>query len=278
MYRKPFIDMYLKNGFDFDEAKSEVDFALDILFNYTYKDFMLSKSLEDWQKIKLRKIIQQRVSSRKPIQQLLGQAYFFGRRFFVNEYTLIPRPETELLVKNVLELALNYNAPQILDIGSGTGCIALTCVLENDKLTADSVDISPQAIEMSKKNALFHNVLKRVNFFESDLFENINKKYDIIVSNPPYIPLKDKKNLQIEVKDFDPKLALFSKDEKGLEFYEKIISKAGGYLEDKGYVLFEMGFGQARDIKTLFEQYEFNTVKIEKDFNSIERVIVAQKK
>ena len=277
MYRKPFIDIYLKNGFDFDEAKSEVDFVLDVLFNYSYKDFMLSKKLKDWQRDKLVKIIQERVSTRKPIQQIIGQAYFCARKFFVNEYTLIPRPETEILVKNVLELASKYDKPKILDIGCGTGCIALTCVMENKNITADAIDVSEQALEISQKNALFHNILERINFFKSDLFENVGKKYDIIVSNPPYIPLKDKENLQTEVRNFDPELALFTEDEKGIEFYEKIISKAKNYLNDSGFLAFEIGINQAKDITLLIEKFGCKLIKIEKDFNNIERVIIAQK-
>ena len=159
MYRKNFIEEYLKNNFTFEEARSEVDYALDVLFNYTYKEYMLGKSLTDWQIIKLEKVINERINTSKPIQQIIGQAYFYGRKFFVNEYTLIPRPETELVVKEVLKICEEENGiKKILDIGSGTGCIGITLALENSGLEIKSVDVCSEALEISKKNALIHNV------------------------------------------------------------------------------------------------------------------------
>lgn len=276
MYRKLYIDIYLKNGFEFDEAKNEVDFALDTLFNFTYRDYMLDKQLENWQISKLIKVITERVTTRRPIQQIIGQAFFFGRRFFVNEYTLVPRPETELLVSKSLELIKDNQNPQILDIGTGTGCIPLTIAMENKNVYIDSVDISPEAIETAKKNALFHNILSNVKFFKSDLFENVEKKYNLIVSNPPYIPLKDKETLQIEVREFDPPTALFTKDEAGVEFYEEIILKAKDYLLENGYIAFELGFNQANLVKEMLETNNYTDINIIKDYNSIERIITAK--
>ena len=185
MYRKIFIDKYLKQGFDFDEAKSEVDFALDVLFRYTYKDFMLGKVLENWQITKLHKVFDERVSTRRPIQQIVGQAFFYGKKYFVSGDTLIPRPETELLVSEVLSISKTMENPKILDIGSGSGCIPISLVLENPQISADSVDISRAAIEIAEKNALLHNIYDKVRFIQSDLFEKVEGKYNIIVSNPP---------------------------------------------------------------------------------------------
>ncbi len=277
MYRKPFIDIYIKYGFSFEEAKAEVDFALDTLFNYSYKDFVMNKPLPDWQIDKINKIIQERVITRKPIQQIIGMAFFYGRKFFVNEYTLIPRPETEILVSEVLKLAKQYETPEILDIGTGTGCIPITLIIENMKVIADSVDISNEALETARKNALFHNIFNNLSFFKSDLFENVNKKYDIIVSNPPYIPLKDKDTLQIEVRDFDPPKALFTNDDLGVEYYEKIIKQANNYLKDNGYIAFELGINQADSVANIFKDNGYTVKDIIKDFNNIKRVIIAQR-
>ncbi len=276
MYRKNFLDIYIKNNFDFDMAKSEIDFAIDILFNYSYKDFILGKTLTNWQIDKLNNIFEQRCKTNKPIQQIIGMAYFYGYKFFVNEYTLIPRPETELLVNEVLKLSDNFVNAKILDIGTGTGCIPITLALKNKNIISDAVDISLEALETSKKNALFHNIHNRIHFFKSDLFNNVKDKYNIIVSNPPYIPLKDKESLQIEVKNFEPPLALFTKDDMGIEFYEKIITCAYKYLSDNGFLAFEIGINQSKSIINILKDNKYNDIQIFKDDNNIDRVIIAK--
>ena len=277
MYRKPFIKEYTENGLTFEEAMSEVDFAADVMFNFTSKDFLLGKTLEDWQFEKLKKVIEQRTKIKQPLQQILGQAYFYNRKFFVNEHTLIPRPETELLVSEVLNLSKQFENPQILDIGTGTGCIPITLCLENNQIQADSVDISEDAIEVAKKNALFHNVYDSVKFLKSDLYQNITKQYNIIVSNPPYIPLKDKETLQFEVKNFDPPTALFAKDDLGIEFYDRIIEDIHSYLLPDGYLCFEIGINQCNEIEILLKQAKMRNIKVIKDYNNIERIIISQK-
>ncbi len=276
MYIKSFVDSYISGGFDFNEAKSEIDFALEVLFGYTYKDFLLNKKLDNNQIIKAQKVFDERAKSKRPIQQILGRAFFYGRIFFVNEYTLIPRPETELLVNEVLGIAQNFKRAEILDIGTGTGCIGISLMLENSEIKADMIDIQSEALEIAKKNALFHNIIQGADFIQSDLFKKINKKYDIIVSNPPYIPIKEKENLQIEVKDFDSPIALFAKDEEGIEFYERIITDAKKYLKENGYIAFELGINQSQKVSNLLKENRFYDIKIEKDYNSIDRIITAK--
>lgn len=276
MYIKSFINAYLNNKFTIEEAKSEIDFVLDVLFNFKYKDFLLGKTLEQWQITKIEKVIEERVTTKRPIQQILGQSFFYGRRFFVDNSTLIPRPETELLVSEVIALSTEFEKPVILDIGTGTGCISITLILENNNITAHCVDVSSSAIEIAKKNALFHNILTNIDFIKSNLFENVNQKYDIIVSNPPYIPIKEKDNLQIEVKDYDPALALFAYDDLGIEFYKNIIENSKNYLKNSGYLAFELGINQACYVKKLFVENNYKDIKIIKDYNSIERIIIAK--
>ena len=277
MYRKIFIDKYLKNKFDFEEAVSEVDFALETLFNFTYKDFMLGKKLEKWQLAKITSVIDERVSTRRPIQQIIGQANFCSFHFFVNASTLIPRPETEILVEEALKIAKENNLTKVLDIGTGSGCIPISMVLKDKNITAHAVDISKDALETAKRNALLHNVYEKIKFYQSDVFDEVEEKFDIIISNPPYIPLKDKDTLQIEVKDYDPPSALFTNDDDGIEFYEEIISNAKAFLLPNGYLIFELGKGQHEKVSALLKMYGFREIKIIKDLNSIERVIISQK-
>lgn len=277
MYRKIFIDKYLTNNFDFNEAVSEVDFAFETLFNFTYKDFMLGKQLASWQLARITSVIDERVSTHRPIQQIIGQANFYSHHFFVNESTLIPRPETEILVEEALKIIEKNNLTKILDIGTGSGCIPISIVLNNKNVTAHAVDISKQALNTAERNALLHNVYDRINFYYSDVLENVKEKFDIIISNPPYIPLKVKETLQIEVKDFDPPSALFTNDEDGIEFYEEIISNAEDFLLPNGYLIFELGKGQHEKVSTLLREYGFRGIYVIKDLNSIERVIISQK-
>ncbi len=277
MYRNAFIDIYLKNGFSEEEAKSEIDFAIETLFNYKYANFLLGKHLDSTQTAKLEKIFNERVQTHRPIQQIVGQAFFYGKKFFVDENTLIPRPETELLVFAATDIAKKIENPKILDIGTGTGCIAITLALANENVSVDAVDISEKALDTANGNIIFHNVFDRVNIIKSDLFENVKGKYNIIVSNPPYIPLKDKDSLQIEVRDFDPAIALFTKDDAGVEFYEKIADQASEYLLPDGYLLFEVGINQAEIVANMLTDRNYKPVEIIDDYNSIPRVIIVQK-
>lgn len=277
MYNSSFIQQYLDNGFDIYEAKSEIAFAIDILFGYTPKDFIMGKELSEKENGKLNKIITERTKTKRPIQQIIGSAFFYGRKFYVNKYTLIPRPETEILVSEVIKLSKQIKFPTVLDIGTGTGCIPITLCLENPQIKAHSVDISSEALSVANKNINLHNINSRVTSFQSDLFENITEKYNIIVSNPPYIPKRDKPSLQIEVRDYEPELALFTNDDKGIEFYEKIISSTKEFLEKDGFLCFEIGINQSILITDLLEHNEFNNIKIIKDLNEIDRVIIAQK-
>lgn len=250
------------------QAEAEISLLLESV-GFSKKDFFLGHELpvEDLEKINF--LIEKRIKEKTPVQHLIGYGYFLGEKFIVNEHVLIPRPETELLVQEVIAL----QGKKILDIGTGTGCIAIM-LQKMTGMAVSACDISEKALETAKKNA--ENLGAEVNFIHSDLFTNILEKFDIIVSNPPYIPMSELENLQAEVAFKEPHLALFAPDEKGIEFYKKIIEQSSKCLKAGGYLAFEIGIGQHEDIKKMLEMNDFDNIKVIKDLSGIERIIIAQ--
>ena len=260
--------------------RNEADVEAKMLFEHfchlsTVDIFMGKKpQIKDWE-IALEKT-HERAKTHRPIQHIIGFANFMGENFIVNEKVLIPRDETEILVRKAVEIANKYNFKMALDIGTGSGCIA--CMLS--KLSSCQViglDISMDAIMVALNNATRLNLNNHAIFRKSDIFSNVKEgeKFDIIVSNPPYIPPSEKENIQIEVK-FDPQIALFTTDKKGLEFYEKIISQSKNILKKGGYILFELGIGQSSDVKEILCKNEFSDIEIIQDLAKIDRVILAK--
>ncbi len=276
MFRKELINIYLSAGFDMFEATSEVDFVLEVVLKLSSKDILMGFDVAEDDRSEIINLIKKRVESKRPIQQILGRAFFMGEKFFVSEHTLIPRPETEILVLETLKLIEDKRDFKVLDIGSGSGCIPLMLAKNTVHTVIESVDISSEALEVAKSNAVSFSLDPRVKFYYSDLFLNVKGQFDIIVSNPPYIPFVQKDSLQSEVRDFEPKSALFAYDEKGIEFYKSIIESAPKYLNDGGHLLFELGINQADDVKKVLESNNFSNIKIIKDLDNIERVIIAK--
>ena len=169
-----------------------------------------------------------------------------GQEFYANSDVLIPRSETEILVKETIELTENYKNKElkIIDIGTGSGCIACTLAMNLENATITASDISKKALKIAQINAKRLKVDDRIIFQHSDILSGIDEKFDIIVSNPPYIPRSEKNNLQIEVSYHEPHLALFVEDEKGVSFYEKLIPQAKSHLNPGGFIAFEMGIEQ----------------------------------
>lgn len=191
------------------------------------------------------------VSFHIPVQHLIGYSYFFGRKFIVNEHVLIPRPETELLVEQVLLYYDEYfnEEVQVLDLGTGSGCIATTLALEEKSMRVEAVDLSVEALKTAAKTA--SQLGSSVRFFQSDWFSNVTNRYDLIVANPPYIPSVEQVD---EVVDKEPSLALYGGD-TGLVYYEAILRDARKYLKAKSLVAFEHGYQQKEGIRKLIETY-----------------------
>ena len=206
-----------------------------------------------------------------PLQHITHHQEFMRMDFFVNEDVLIPRPDTEILVEEVIKIASKMNQPKILDLCTGSGAIAISIAKNVPDAEVYAIDISSKAIDVAKKNAKALNA--NVKFIKSNLFNNIEKiKFDIIVSNPPYIKTEVMDGLQDEVKK-EPEIALDG-GEDGLCFYKNIIDVAPQYLNENGFLAFEIGFDQAEEIKELMQMKGFKNIKIVKDFAGNNRVVI----
>ena len=261
------------SGIEKNEADAELKILLEDIANYTAKDIILGNKLTDnqFENIKEKAIL--RAKTHKPIQYITGFAQFMGEKFIVNPSVLIPRDETEILVRKAVEIINNNGFKKALDVGTGSGCIA--CMIA--KLTDCQIiglDISSDALNTALDNASRLNLFNKAIFRKSDIFSNVkpDEKFDIIISNPPYIPPQMKKDIQKEV-TFEPDSALYTKDEKGLEYYEKIIEGAKDVLNKGGYLVFELGQGQSEAVENILISNSFENIEILKDLSGIDRVI-----
>lgn len=261
-------------GIEQSEANAEVKMLIEHFCGYSAVDIVMGKRLDEGKLSIVKEKAQLRARTRMPIQQILGYAYFMGDKFKVSKDTLIPRDETEILARKAIDIINKNNLKSALDIGTGTGILACT-IAKYTLSKSTALDVSDNALKIAEENIKNLDLSEKVKTLKSNLFEKVSEKYDLIVSNPPYIPLSEKATIQKEV-TFDPDLALYTKDEKGLEFYEKISKNAKTYLNKNGYLLFEMGLGQSEDIKQTLEQEGYKNIQIEKDLAGIDRVIIAQ--
>lgn len=208
-----------------------------------------------------------------PVQYIVGNTNFYGYDFKVNRNTLIPRFETELLVEktyNYIKKYFNKDNIKILDIGTGSGCIAITLNKLLNSCDITGIDISSEALEVAKENNISNNT--NVKFIESDIFSNVSDKYDVIISNPPYISYDDIEVMDI-VKNNEPHLALYAKD-NGLYFYDKIIKDSSKYLNDKFIMAFEIGYKQGKDITKIVNRYYKDiNMSVEKDYSGRDRFV-----
>lgn len=211
-----------------------------------------------------------------PVQYVLGEAAFFGLNFKVNESTLIPRPETEELVEWILSDCGNAGGkPRLLDIGTGSGCIPIALKKYFPSMQADAFDISEEALALAAENAARNAV--DVRFRQCDILKNVplNRKWDIIVSNPPYVPEREKANMAPNVLAYEPALALFVPDETPLLFYEKIALFAQRHLENQGRLYFEIHFDAGKALVNMLYDMRFRVVELRKDLAGNDRMIKA---
>ena len=214
----------------------------------------------------------------KPIQYILGKAWFMGKEYIVNDQVLIPRPETEELVEWILEYAEIINKPlHIIDIGTGSGCIPIALKTALPNCTITGLDISEGALAVAKLNATKLNT--NIEWIQQDILMSASmpSNYDIIVSNPPYIPFNEKVNMQVQVKNYEPAVALFVTNEDSLIFYRIIARLAKQCLNPNGQLFFEMHYDQGKAIQSLFEEMGYHA-ELRKDMFGKDRMIRASLK
>ncbi|HZH34750.1 MAG TPA: peptide chain release factor N(5)-glutamine methyltransferase [Pyrinomonadaceae bacterium] len=220
----------------------------------------------------------------EPIQYLTGKQEFFGLEFEVSTDVLIPRPETEILVEAALEILKGKENPYICDVGTGSGCIPISLLKNLENASAVALDISPEAIKVAERNAEKHGVSDRIEFYESDVFAVFsnpqiairNPQFEVIVSNPPYIPNKDLPGLPREVRAFEPHTALFG-GVTGLEIVRKLLNGAPRFLCENGFLLFEIGYTQGEAVRRMIDPEIWRLRDVLDDLQGIPRIVVLQR-
>lgn len=273
---------YLEKN-DIQEGKliAEIVFShvlnIDRMMLFTkYRD-----DIEDEEIEKIRYFIQKIGREKFPVQYLLNEQEFYGRKFYVDKGVLIPRQDTEILVEKMIDtlkdkVLKNEIHPKILDIGVGSGIIGITAALEIESSYVLGVDISDKALETAEKNKKILKV-PNIKFLKSNLFENVEfKQFDMIVSNPPYISLNEVGIMSDDTLLHEPSEALFAEND-GLYFYYEICQKASDYLADFGYLLFEIGYKQGKNVAKIMASSGFKNIEVVKDLAGLDRVVIGQK-
>ncbi len=250
------------------ESKIDAWYLMEYCFHLNRVSFWVNKTklVSQEEEHEYLALIKQR-SEHIPLQYITGEQEFMGLSFKVNEHVLIPRQDTECLVEKVLSICKNK---KILDMCTGSGCIAISLQKLGEAKETCGVDISDEALAVARENAKGNEV--NVEWIQSDLFESISEKYDIIVSNPPYIESEEVDKLMPEVRIHEPRIALDGKED-GLFFYQSIIEKAKDYLLEDGWIFFEIGYNQGESVKQLLKKANYNEVEVIKDLSGLDRVV-----
>ena len=268
----------LKNG-NIEEPKLKARLLMQYVLNKS-RQYVIVNDREELDNIKEKQYLEEIKILKKgvPIEHITHQKEFMKLSFFVDKNVLIPRQDTEILVEEVINIAKKNNAKKILDLCTGSGAIAVSLAKYLPQAEITAIDISNEALKIAKKNAISNNVENQITFISSDMFTNLNEeKFDIIVSNPPYIKTNVIKNLDIQVQN-EPFIALDG-GKDGLDFYKKIINESYQYLKYNGYLCLEIGFDQKIDVIELIENTEsFTGTYSKKDLFDNDRIIVTRLK
>ena len=230
-----------------------------------------------------REYCRQRLQGR-PVQYIAGEAFFYGERFLVDERVLIPRPETELVLEHSIERLKSSGrpdgvAPSVLDIGTGSGCIAITLALRIPDAVVTAVDVSAEALQVAAQNTALHGVTERIRFqlvdaLDASFADKAGGPFDLVISNPPYIPEVEWMELQEEVKRYEPRLALVAP--QGFEYYSSIVSSAHMLLKKGGVLCFELHADAASGVRALLENAGFSHIELVKDYSGHDRAMSCQ--
>ncbi len=262
-----------------DEEKAEIQGIVYLLLEnklgFTRTEILSDKLIHHADQSALNLCIE-RINNQEPIQYILGEAFFYGRLFKVNPAVLIPRPETELLIHEIKKLRIGKVDPiRILDIGTGSGCIAISLALEIKNATVTATDVSSTALDCAKENAIL--LIAPVHFIKHDILkEELSETFDLIVSNPPYISFEEKSSMKPNVLEFEPHVALFAHESDPLIFYKKIIEKSKKSLSTHGSLWFEINENFGKEVMDLLKTYGFVDAQIIKDFDGKERIVTGQ--
>lgn len=261
------------------EARREAGSLLSFVIGKD-RTFLISHAedqLDDSALHRFREAVERR-AEREPLQYITGVQDFYGREFRVTPDVLIPRPETELLVEAALEMIAGTPEPLICDVGTGSGCIAVTLLCERADARAVAVDVSEAALEVATQNASQHGVSERIAFKISDCFDAVQlTTFDLIVSNPPYVSADAHAGLQREVRDHEPLVAL-SPGADGLSVIRRLLDDAANFVKPGGHMIMEIGFDQGEKVQKLIDQKLWRLVEIHPDLQSIPRIVVLQKR
>ena len=255
-----------------DEAELDARYILEYITGLNSAQYFINSEdiIEKDKAEEFFRLIERR-SKRIPLSYVIGTRDFFGLTFKVNENVLIPEQETELLVEEVIK---HSEGKSVLDMCTGSGCIAISIALFGKPSRVSASDISPKALEVARENA---KSLKagEISFIQGDMFENVTDKFDIIVSNPPYIETGEIDELMPEVRDYIPRLALDG-DIDGLKFYRIISKEAVKKLNKNGRIFYEIGYNQSRAVASILLENGFTDVKIMKDYSGLDRIVMAK--
>tara|TARA_A100001037_G_scaffold231106_1_gene209411 strand:- start:1308 stop:2180 length:873 start_codon:yes stop_codon:yes gene_type:complete len=258
----------------FDSPKQEIEWLLCDLLDHKRVDLYINfeQKVPNDKLALLKKWIKKRLK-RMPLQYITGVTEFYGNKYFLNDDVLIPRPETERLVDISLECINKLSHPRILEVGTGSGCISISIALIRGDAKILSIDISQNALNKAQENSDYHKT-NNVKFLNLDFLKEIpSERFDIIVSNPPYIPLEEMKNIMIDVKEYEPEIALTDFND-GLVFYDRFADLGSKLLKKEGWMVLEVGIDDHPEkVAKLFKSKGYSNIELVSDYNKDKRVL-----